>query len=40
MNARLFNMLHDRAYHHLAAVGHGINIHLNGLVQKSVQQDG
>ncbi len=38
MDAGLLDVLHDRADHHLLAVADGIDIHLDGGAQETIQQ--
>ncbi|RMU21617.1 hypothetical protein ALP35_05604 [Pseudomonas savastanoi pv. glycinea] len=38
MNARLLDVLHDRANHHVSPVADRIDVHLDGTVQEVVQQ--
>src|SRR5690606_960367 len=38
MHACLFDMLHDRADHHIGAIGHRVHVDLDGAVEEVVQQ--
>ena len=40
MDARLLDVLHDAADHNIGAVAQGVDIRLEGILQKAIDQDG